>query len=603
MAALRSLCSAPAMLIASAERLLARPGTLEFRILARPDKDKTVVAQAQKDQSKAEVLDRAGKRLAWWVPVKAGEEKSFADDPNVVRRTKTRDHREVTEVLVVADHCNVTGRYLTKVKSRADNMGNPSIEFTLNEDGGNLFAKLTSDHLPDRSTSFSYTLGIIVDGELYSAPRIMSAISDQGRITGNFTAAEASNLAESLNAGSLPVRIRLAPKFVAARRLHEIALAMYGYYEANGHFPPAILYGPSGKQLYSWRVALLPYLGQKRLYDWYDFDEAWDSRHNRKVLEQMPDVFCCLEKPAESKNASYFALVGQGAIFDGKQGTKLEEITDGTSCTILLVEAKRDIPWTKPEDIPYDPHTPMPALGGCFPDGFHVAMADASVRFIPSTVSEKVLRALISKAGGKPVEIPVEAKETQPETDSESKPPALGQATKLKLDVPSVLSSLREQAARQADAMRYGQVNYKRINNVWRSGMGEKFHAKPSSAVAQGKLYFDEDNLCLDAEEGQQQSTGAHADADGPSTVEHWHRVLTKKWVAEWDGQSDVIHIWDPPGDFIPQRFDPRVMSKVVVADSDGLSVKQVVYEGAHVLPTGRGVFGGRCAPRPGSRS
>ncbi len=364
--------------------------------------------------AKTEVLDTAGTKVAWWMPVKAEEDKSLANDPDVVRRTKKQDHREVTEVLVVADPSNVTGRYLTKVKADADNMGNHEIAFTFNEAGGKLFAKLTGDHLPDTSGSLRYKLGVIVDGELYSAPSIMSTISDRGRITGAFTEAEASNLAESLNAGSLPVRIRLAPKLVAARHMHEIALAMLDYYSANGHLPPAVLYGPDGKTPYSWRVALLPYLGQKPLYDWYDFSEAWDSRHNQKVLEKMPDVFCRPEEPAESKNTSCFALVGPGTIFDGKQGTKLEEITDGTSCTILLVEAKRDIPWTKPEDIPYDPNKPVPALGGYFADGFYVAMADGSARFIPSTISEKVLRALISKAGGEPVEIPEERESSGP---------------------------------------------------------------------------------------------------------------------------------------------------------------------------------------------
>ena len=49
----------------------------------------------------------------------------------------------------------------------------------------------------------------------------------------------------------------------------------------------------------------------------------------------------------------------------------MESITDGPSCTILLVEAKRNIPWTKPADIPYDPHKLLPALGGYSEGGFH----------------------------------------------------------------------------------------------------------------------------------------------------------------------------------------------------------------------------------------
>ena len=53
-----------------------------------------------------------------------------------------------------------------------DNRGNTDLNFTLNEAGGKLFAKLTGDHLPDTSTVFPYRLGIILDGGL-SAPRYL----------------------------------------------------------------------------------------------------------------------------------------------------------------------------------------------------------------------------------------------------------------------------------------------------------------------------------------------------------------------------------------------------------------------------------------------
>ena len=63
------------------ERLLAKPGTLEFRILANEHDNKELIEQARKEPSKAEVLDASGKRLAWWVPVKEGEEKKLRQTP------------------------------------------------------------------------------------------------------------------------------------------------------------------------------------------------------------------------------------------------------------------------------------------------------------------------------------------------------------------------------------------------------------------------------------------------------------------------------------------------------------------------------------------
>jgi SecD/SecF fusion protein len=191
------------------ERLLARPGTLEFRILASNRQDKAVIEQARKDRSKAEVLDSSGKRLAWWVPVKAGEEKSFAGDADIARRAKKQGRRDITEILVVGDPCNVSGAYLAKAEASTDNSGHLLVNFTLNDAGGKLFAKLTGDHLPDKSTDFKYRLGIILDGELCSAPSIRSVIAKQGKITGSFSKEEVADLVDVLNGGILPAPLLL----------------------------------------------------------------------------------------------------------------------------------------------------------------------------------------------------------------------------------------------------------------------------------------------------------------------------------------------------------------------------------------------------------
>ena len=65
-----------------------------------------------------------------------------------------------------------------------------------------------------------------------------------------------------------------------------------------------------------------------------------------------------------------------------------------------IVEAQRDIPWTKPEDIPFDPNGPLPELGGFTPEGFNAAFADGAVRYIKKSVSPQILKALITRAGG-----------------------------------------------------------------------------------------------------------------------------------------------------------------------------------------------------------
>jgi prepilin-type processing-associated H-X9-DG protein len=189
----------------------------------------------------------------------------------------------------------------------------------------------------------------------------------------------------------------------STNNMKQIGLAMHNYAAANGHLPSAAIVGPDGKTTHSWRVALLPYLGQEQLYQAYKLDEPWDSPNNRKVLEKIPKVFLADEN-ARGTDSSYYVLTGKDTIFSGAQGTKFTEITDGTSNTILAVEAKENIPWTKPQDLDYSATQPVPKLGGFFPQGFNALFADGSVRFIMNSIAEQTLRAVITKAGGEVIQ-------------------------------------------------------------------------------------------------------------------------------------------------------------------------------------------------------
>ncbi len=186
--------------------------------------------------------------------------------------------------------------------------------------------------------------------------------------------------------------------------LKQLAIAMHNYADSYKHFPPAVLYGPDGKTPYSWRVALLPYLERKDLYDQYRFDEPWDGPNNGKLLDKIPAMFRSPTEPANSTSAAYFALVGPRSVFGSKEGTSFSEIIDGTSNTIMLVEAKRDIPWTKPEDIPFDPDKPVPQLGGFSTGTFLAALCDASVRSFRSDMPQDILRLLIMKDDNQPTD-------------------------------------------------------------------------------------------------------------------------------------------------------------------------------------------------------
>ncbi|HLJ93709.1 MAG TPA: DUF1559 domain-containing protein [Gemmataceae bacterium] len=187
--------------------------------------------------------------------------------------------------------------------------------------------------------------------------------------------------------------------------LKQIALAMHNYQDSYGHFPAQAIYSKDGKPLLSWRVSLLPFLDQDALYKQFKLDEAWDSPHNQRLLAQMPKVFADPNLPSGETVTVFEGFVGPGAVFEGTKGLRLPaDFPDGTSNTIMLVEAANPVPWTKPEDLPYDPNKPLPKLGGHASGGFSAAFCDGSVRFLRQNIKESILRALITRNGGEVID-------------------------------------------------------------------------------------------------------------------------------------------------------------------------------------------------------
>ena len=179
---------------------------------------------------------------------------------------------------------------------------------------------------------------------------------------------------------------------------------MHVYHEEHGRLPPAVVYGYDGQPLYSWRVLLLPYIEEGKLYEEFRLDEPWDSPHNLALLPRMPSIY----RPPPNKAARVpphhtvcQVFVGPGAAFEGSEGLRLaSDFPDGTSSTFLVVEAGEPVPWTKPQDLRYDPDGPLPDLRPLFRDGFRARLADGSGRFIPRETGEETLRALITRNGG-----------------------------------------------------------------------------------------------------------------------------------------------------------------------------------------------------------
>ncbi len=153
-------------------------------------------------------------------------------------------------------------------------------------------------------------------------------------------------------------------------------------------------------------MAILPYLEQQALYQKFHQDEPWDSPHNKALINEMPPVFACPSRVNQPGMTTYRGFLGKGAFFEEGQATGIANITDGTSNTIMVVEATEAVPWTKPDsDLPFDPAA-RPSLYGAgspHPGGFNALFCDGSVRFIKNSIAVQVFKFLITKAGGEVV--------------------------------------------------------------------------------------------------------------------------------------------------------------------------------------------------------
>ncbi len=98
----------------------------------------------------------------------------------------------------------LTGRYLKRsLLSFDQNTSQPQVSLELNDEGAKLFGEITKRNL-------GKLVAIYVDGIPISAPVVQSEISDgKAVISGGFSIQQARDLANSLNAGALPVPITL----------------------------------------------------------------------------------------------------------------------------------------------------------------------------------------------------------------------------------------------------------------------------------------------------------------------------------------------------------------------------------------------------------
>jgi len=197
-----------------------------------------------------------------------------------------------------------------------------------------------------------------------------------------------------------------------SNKLKQFALAFHNYESAYRTFPTYAELKKNGKPSgLSWRVHILPFIEQAELYNQFKLDEPWDSPHNIQLLERMPEIYKPVMMLGSAEvvppfHTTYVAPIGEKTIFGQDKPVSLGQVTDGTSNTILFVEVQPEhaIPWTSPEEYPFDPADPAAkfrVVGG----QVTVALADGAVLNMRADEPAAYWNALFSRNGGEVVQV------------------------------------------------------------------------------------------------------------------------------------------------------------------------------------------------------
>jgi hypothetical protein len=253
---------------------------------------------------------------------------------------------------------------------------------------------------------------------------------------------------------------RTAYRQSCANHLKQLGIGTHNYRDTNGHFPPGTVAGtqlPPDRRL-SFYAPLLPYLEKQAVHNQLKLAEPWDAGENRVAVEATPQgakhswhPFQCgdwqstrwfagggRQEPFYGYDAytNYVGVAGLGAdaalrpadapgigMFGYDRKLKTEQVKDGLANTLLLIETGHEVgPWLRggPSTVrAIDPDAGhltgdgFPFGGTHFhdatlwksvgPDGFHVVLADGTVRYVKNEVHPDVLTALATIAGGEEV--------------------------------------------------------------------------------------------------------------------------------------------------------------------------------------------------------
>ena len=199
------------------------------------------------------------------------------------------------------------------------------------------------------------------------------------------------------------------------KNIQRIMIAIHTYDDAHGGLPPLYTVDTEGKPLHSWRMLLLPFVGEPELYSKIRWDEPWDSPHNSQFHDTVVSVYRCPSNPhiAENMNCTYSTIAGAAlrpALPERGQTPRdtFSYWQDSTSNQIVVVEVKEPFCWMDPSaDVDLDElakgiNKPEGRVGSSHVGGMNIGMGDGSVRFVEEAMDSAMLRAWGDPSDGLP---------------------------------------------------------------------------------------------------------------------------------------------------------------------------------------------------------
>lgn len=252
-----------------------------------------------------------------------------------------------------------------------------------------------------------------------------------------------------------------ANRMWCANNLRQLAIATHNYAKDHHRFPPCETGGPNTA---SWVTLVLPYIEQQPVYALYNFSRGWDDPANQPAVSARIKLFICPSAPSDRDNRRgdlVFGLCDYSPIFDVdprliamglldpwrgnplgvisyQQGARLADVEDGLSNTILIAEdagrpllyqagqhvGTTDVAgWASanaliPINLDGFSHDGVTQWGPCAVNctnvhevySFHTrgansVFADGHIQFLRSSLSIKIMAALVTRAGGEHVNI------------------------------------------------------------------------------------------------------------------------------------------------------------------------------------------------------